>query len=164
MKLYVQNLKQGITETRDDIIPDFLPEELSEFYPDSFSVYALIDKFERDVRVKVEFSTHVRYKCDRCLETFQKEVRGSFEQIYTMGGREVTDNIEIMQLSADTKEIDISPLLREAVLLNHPIKMLCSTECKGICPNCGVDLNKDECRCGEGQIDPRWEELRKLIK
>lgn len=164
MKLNIQNLKQGITETQDTIEPDFLPEKIQPYYPEPFHVHALIDRFDRDLRIKIDFSTTAHFQCDRCLVNFEKKVEGRYEQIYTLGGETVPDETEILELSQDVKEIDISPLIAEAVLLDHPIKMLCKPECKGICPKCGADLNKDTCTCSDDHTDPRWDELRKLIK
>ncbi len=164
MKIFIQSLKQGISEVRETIQPDFLPEDVAGFYPGPLDVHAVIDKFEHDIRIKVDFRTEAAYECDRCLDHFHRQVTGSFQQIYTLGSDDLSDDIEILKLASDAREIDISPLLREAVLLNHPIKMLCDPECKGICPNCGVDLNKEACQCSGGGTDPRWDELKKLIK
>jgi uncharacterized protein len=164
MKLNIQNLKQGITEVRETVAPDFLPEELKHFYPDPFDVRALIDRFDRDIRIKIEFATTAHYRCDRCLAEFDGTLEGEYEQIYTLGGETDPEETEIIGLSQDIKEIDVSPLIAESVLLNHPIKMLCEAGCKGICPKCGADLNKNECTCSDDETDPRWDELKKLIR
>jgi uncharacterized protein len=39
------------------------------------------------------------------------------------------------------------------------MKQLCKSDCKGICPGCGVDLNREKCRCSGKTVDPRWEKL-----
>ena len=49
--------------------------------------------------------------------------------------------------SHDGVEVDLEPLLREQLVLAVPIKPVCQPECKGICPNCGTDLNKKACGC-----------------
>jgi len=163
MKIFIQNIKQGLTETEENVSSDFLPEKLQAFYPNLFSVKALIDRFDRDLRIKLSFKSKAYFKCDRCLEFFDKPVSGEYDQIYTLGSNTRTDDLEIMKLPMDSKEIDVSPLLTEVVLLNHPIKMLCRSDCQGLCPGCGVDLNNQECKCSEPTGDPRWDELRKLI-
>ncbi len=43
------------------------------------------------------------------------------------------------------------------------MKPLCDENCKGICPNCGADLNAGTCRCDKQEIDPRLEVLKKLL-
>lgn len=164
MKINIQNIKQGISEFEENVKVEFLADTIAQYYPENFVINAQIDKFEHDVRIKIHFGSEGHFICDRCLKEYTREVEGQHEQIYSTGSSKVTDEEEIRQLPADTKEIDISPLIAEAVFLNHPVKMLCRADCKGICPDCGADLNEEACRCASGQTDPRWEELRKLIK
>ena len=59
---------------------------------------------------------------------------------------------------------EIDGLVREAVLLSLPLKPLCSEGCPGLCPICGVDLNKSHCECKRENTDPRWDQLKSLLK
>jgi len=67
-------------------------------------------------------------------------------------------------LLPDTVEIDLTDRVIEYLILTIPMKNICRSECKGICPGCGADLNHETCRCVETAVDPRWEGLRKLMK
>lgn len=58
-------------------------------------------------------------------------------------------------------EIDLEPLVRDAVLLELPLAPLCSEECFGLCPECGTNRNVAACSCA-GPIDPRWSALDSL--
>lgn len=60
------------------------------------------------------------------------------------------------------KEIDLSPAVREQVLLSVPASPLCREDCKGLCPKCGKDLNEGECGCDRTVIDPRWAALKAI--
>jgi uncharacterized protein len=60
--------------------------------------------------------------------------------------------------------IDLNVLVNDAVILNLPIKHLCSPECRGLCPYCGANLNRGDCGCRVEEIDPRLEVLRKLLE
>ena len=62
----------------------------------------------------------------------------------------------------DGNELDLAEVAREQIVLNLPEQVLCSEDCKGICPTCGTDLNEGECRCREDDIDPRWQALKEL--
>ena len=62
----------------------------------------------------------------------------------------------------DGKGIDVDEVVKEQILLAVPTRMLCREDCKGICPECGTDLNKGECACKKDDIDPRWAALKNL--
>jgi uncharacterized protein len=52
--------------------------------------------------------------------------------------------------------------VNEQILLAVPARMLCREDCKGICPDCGIDRNTGECNCVTNEIDPRWAALKNL--
>ncbi|MCK7489366.1 MAG: DUF177 domain-containing protein [Anaerotruncus sp.] len=56
-----------------------------------------------------------------------------------------SDDVEKMEGTV----IDLAPHLREEIILSMPIRLLCKDDCKGICPDCGKDLNTGECICGK---------------
>jgi uncharacterized protein len=58
--------------------------------------------------------------------------------------------------------IDLEPLIRDALLLELPAVPLCQSECRGLCPSCGVDHNLTSCECDNREPDPRWDALRSL--
>jgi uncharacterized protein len=58
--------------------------------------------------------------------------------------------------------IDLADDVRQTVVLAVPLKLLCKEECKGLCPRCGADLNKELCICPPEALDARWETLRRF--
>ncbi|MCK4236882.1 MAG: DUF177 domain-containing protein, partial [Candidatus Krumholzibacteria bacterium] len=58
---------------------------------------------------------------------------------------------------------DIFPRVREAVILELPMKFLCSENCKGLCSRCGANLNEGDCGCNLRSGDSRWDVLKKLL-
>lgn len=60
------------------------------------------------------------------------------------------------------KDIDIIPDIKGEVAILLPIKPLCKLDCKGLCPNCGQDLNEKQCSCNIRKEDIRWEGLDNL--
>ena len=58
------------------------------------------------------------------------------------------------------KEIDLTPAVREQILLYIPPPLLCRDDCLGLCPKCGKDLNEGACGCDRSVIDPRWAALK----
>jgi uncharacterized protein len=60
----------------------------------------------------------------------------------------------------DSDQIDLTDRIIEAIVVDIPMKVLCSENCKGLCPYCGADLNEEENhRCVEQDFDPRWKKL-----
>ena len=53
-------------------------------------------------------------------------------------------------------EVDLHDSLRESAILGYPQAMVCRTNCQGLCPECGIDRNRDSCDCEEEDVDPRW--------
>jgi len=164
MKINIQNLEHDLLEIDEEVELNFLDQALLAYYPNKADVHVALDKFGKDYRLKVHIATIARYVCDRCLGPYAHKFKAVQSQIYQIGGTPMQDQDQIKYLPANTIEIDITPLLREMFILEHPIKMLCKNECKGICPHCGANLNTEACRCGSQPVDLRWEKLRKLIK
>ena len=57
---------------------------------------------------------------------------------------------------------NLDPLVTEDIFLSLPTKILCSEDCKGLCPKCGVNLNLGKCSCKK-EIDPRLAALKELL-
>ncbi len=114
-----------------------------------------------------EIEAVVRGECSRCLKAFDFKIYTEFSLVLQRG-RGIPDRIEeedfILLSEAQEYDFDIFPMVREAILLEMPIKCLCAESCAGICPGCGADLNEGVCGCGEETGDPRWGPLKKLLK
>lgn len=101
--------------------------------------------------------------CDRCLDEFTRKVEASGAVMFTKhssGGSDETESYHIIEPSAT--EIDLSEDIIDLLLIEVPVKILCHQECKGLCPECGINLNRDTCTCSRDQIDPRWEGLKNV--
>ena len=59
---------------------------------------------------------------------------------------------------------DLDPLITEDIFLDLPSKLLCSEDCKGLCPVCGKNRNEGDCGCEKQTVDPRLEILKQLMK
>jgi len=133
-------------------------------------------KSDVEVRVDVEKSSpnffvtnHVRtvgrFDCDRCLEEFSRIVEEKATVIFSSAPDMIEQvDEDIHPLTKDAVEIDITNDVRDALLLAVPIKTVCRTDCKGLCPSCGADLNKEECHCGPPLRDARWAALDKFLE
>ena len=88
--------------------------------------------------------------CARCLDEVSFPVTGEIEGYFlldeTKAAPEDMDEDEFDVLPAD-KVIDLEPLITAALLLEFPLIPLCDEECKGLCPQCGANLNEGPCGC-----------------
>jgi uncharacterized protein len=97
-----------------------------------------------------------RAECRRCLKEVTGKVDVEFRELFERRPREG----ETYALGQE--EIDLGPLIREALLLALPLAPLCEAGCRGICPTCGADLNEGSCDCPPAGRDPRWAALDDL--
>ena len=97
--------------------------------------------------------------CDRCQKVFRREktVPLHFLLAHELAGE---DEEEIILL--DGEELDVGDLAFTTFLLEMDTKNLCSEDCEGLCPGCGVNLNEETCRC-KPEGDPRWAALSQLL-
>jgi len=104
--------------------------------------------------------------CARCLTPFQLEIAQDFSVVLRPEPR-LTGEVELKAADlADSfyrgTEVDVTRLVYEQVLLALPIRPLCDEECRGLCPQCGVNRNIGECSCTVDAGDPRLSVLRGL--
>lgn len=59
--------------------------------------------------------------------------------------------------------VDLTELVRQVLVLNTPPTPLCRADCKGLCPDCGHNLNAGPCQCPREPVDERWAGLRGLL-
>jgi uncharacterized protein len=163
MKINIRDLEDGIHEVEGDVKPGEIELPEPEFYPETLRINAIVDRLEDIFRIRIRIQTRARYTCDRCLEDFQHEFDDLYEQIYQIGSGTLDDDDEVEFLPENAVEIDISKAIRDAIILARPMQLLCSEKCRGLCPNCGADLNKMTCKCAEDQIDPRLAKLKSLL-
>jgi uncharacterized protein len=118
--------------------------------------------------VKGSIAVPLEIDCTRCLTPVSQKLELDFQADFV--GKEMLPegketHLEGSDLDTDVlegNELDLTEVAREQILLNLPEHVLCRQDCKGICPNCGKDLNEGDCKCGDDEIDPRWAALRDL--
>jgi uncharacterized protein len=99
--------------------------------------------------------------CHRCLEPVRHAVRGDFDLMVRRGDPAGEDWDDTIVLPAHHYEVVLDPFINETIVVNTPMIVLCQEACRGLCPACGVDLNRETCAC-EAPADGRWDGLKKL--
>ena len=127
-----------------------------------------IDKDKQQFRLAGTVKSALELPCSRCLEPFTWPVDAAFDlryQPHALNTGEGELEIEEDDLSTafyDNDEIDLEQLMREQFYLSLPMKPLCSDACRGLCPVCGTNLNRETCDCKPEWEDPRFAALKKL--
>jgi uncharacterized protein len=98
--------------------------------------------------------------CARCLDEFPSEVGLELCELFAGPGHE--PSVEDEAYPVEGKEIDLEPMLRDALTLALPLHPLCREECPGLCARCGRRLDVGSCDCFQEETDPRWAELDAL--
>jgi uncharacterized protein len=119
-------------------------------------------------RVAGRLTGEVELSCSRCLEPFTLPVASDFDLRYVPrtenvgeGEREVEED-DLATAFYDEDQIDLGHLIMEQFHLALPMKALCTEACKGLCPNCGTNLNTGSCDCKVTWEDPRLAALKAL--
>ena len=132
-------------------------------FPHDIRVKVRISLVEDDYLVRIRSEGKAEMSCDRCNETFSKVVTGNVDTLFTFNLEKCQDDQdEEVQLIKSQDAIDITQDAVDALLLAVPSKVLCSPECKGLCAQCGSNLNESKCNCASNAIDPRWENLKNI--
>ena len=171
MELDLTRYRQPVSE----FARTFKPEEVAD-EGDAYRIVAPVDvafeihKDKEKFRLIGTVNTELELACSRCLEPFRLPVAAPFDIRYLPASeasaeaeREVED--EDLETSYYTNDaIDLNQLLREQFYLALPMKPLCRDDCRGLCPQCGTNLNTGTCDCSPVWEDPRLAPLKGLIK
>ncbi len=98
--------------------------------------------------------------CVRCLTTFEQHLTIELEELFIYPPGRANDPILTVH---ENGILDLNPLLREYLLLDIPIQPLCQEDCKGLCPECGENLNDTVCDHTPSGVDPRMAALKSLL-
>ena len=124
-----------------------------------------VDSMDQKVLVHGKFSVDRHLNCDCCANASNQRYEAELEVVIlcspVQGTRDVgTDDAWVIHQQRGPVGLDEA--IREAVFLHEPQRVLCRPDCKGLCPNCGIDRNEGDCDCTAEEIDPRWAALREL--
>lgn len=125
------------------------------------NIYTLGEKYYARGWIRAD----VHMICDICLDPFTSQFNEPFEVIIEKGEEPrdtEEDDEEIITLPPKALTINFNDYLRDQLLLALPIQKRCKPDCKGLCPVCGANQNRERCSHDSKEIDPRWETLKKM--
>lgn len=135
------------------------PLDEEEFVTDVRVIGSVVNKtgiVHLDCRARFDYSTY----CALCLKPLLRHATVPVKHILVthLDSEDDADSFIVV----DNMRLDVEQLVAEDIYLSLPSKFLCKEDCRGLCPECGADLNEGSCGCKK-PIDPRWSALSELL-
>jgi uncharacterized protein len=132
-----------------------------DLYVDFIQGTVEFTRTNRGIFGRGQLRSQVQLECARCLRTFSQPLDFYFEAQF--GLPPAKPQGEPLFLIGMNGILDLTEALREQILLELPMRPLCRPDCRGLCVECGKDLNEGPCDCVGNSIDPRLIGLKELI-
>ncbi|MBO5059489.1 MAG: DUF177 domain-containing protein [Clostridia bacterium] len=116
----------------------------------------------KSLELEANVTGKLSVRCARCAKPMIVSICFPVSEILVREDAEFTEDEDVVVYSGSS--IDLSEVITNSFLMNVSGKYLCSEDCKGLCPHCGVNLNETSCSCEKDIIDPRWEKLAEIMK
>jgi uncharacterized protein len=165
-----QLLKAAVGTTRDYDVDEWIPslDDRIELTKPVQGTVRLI-RTNRGILVSAKLYTAAKLECSRCLEAYVEDLPIRFDEEYipvvdVVSGLPTHIPHESYAFLINEKhELDLQPAIREYGVLALPMKPLCSTNCAGLCPQCGANLNQKKCTCVVEARDARFAPLEAFL-
>jgi DUF177 domain-containing protein len=123
------------------------------------------------VKIEGDIDTSVDLSCSRCLQPFETPLKSHFTLTFMRRTADTNDTVpQEVELNAEDmgivwfqgEKINLTNTIQEQVLMEFPLKALCTQDCQGLCTQCGADLNEDPCDCGRRSSSGKFDVLKTL--
>jgi len=127
-----------------------------------------LERHNDNILVRGHLLGELNFTCSRCLDVFAAPLAVDFDLLLKIGrppipAQEVElDSGDLDEDYFQDDELDLNALLREQILLTLPLKPLCREECRGLCRQCGANLNREPCSCTAPRLNSSFAALEKL--
>src|SRR5262244_2867948 len=162
--------KISFSASFDPGVVDFGSENVRQVGPLDWTASA--ERAGAEIRINGTLTTTIECPCSRCLEAARIAISKPFDLFFRQRDEEMFDEDEEVELNEeDTRtafftgtKLAIADILREQILLAVPMKVLCTVDCKGLCPTCGTNLNFGSCSCPAENFNPHMDTLLEIKK
>lgn len=111
--------------------------------------------------LEADVSGKMKTECARCLDEIEVDIDFSVSELLSQREENESEDEDIILF--DGYEIELDDIIADNFLMNISGRYLCSDDCKGLCPSCGVNKNHCDCNCDDEYIDPRWQALADIL-
>ncbi|MSM38349.1 MAG: DUF177 domain-containing protein [Geobacter sp.] len=143
-------------------------EGICEFLSPLAQEFSVVREYDH-IRVEGAISAKVTMVCARCLTPYSLDLRSSFTIFYSKATADLPQDEEVelsekelISATYSGDEIDLAPEVAEHVIIELPLKPLCTDTCRGLCSICGIDLNNSSCDCTEQKGSLAFSVLKNL--
>ena len=141
------------------ILPEKLGEGLAQVPKGAeIDLELRLESVHEGIYVSGRLRTVADAQCSRCLEPMSVPIQVDIQELFAYS-LEVEDDLVIQD-----EQIDLEQVIVDSVVLNLPFTPICSSDCLGLCPECGVKMNENPDHEHEAPIDSRWSALEKLAQ
>lgn len=163
LKLNLAEVERGEAHLRESVPPDASPwDDLGIELSAPLEVDLRARSVGEGIFVRGTLRTTVRRACRRCLKEVEVDVDETVDLLYEPPSDEAPEDGEVYPLPDRGTELDLGDAVREHLLLRVPQFALCEEACRGLCPQCGANLNETSCDCEPEEAPSPWDALRKL--
>jgi len=169
MLLDIGQLRGGVERVERRFDPSRFASDEGEFRV--VAPVGLVGEVRKDgqhVRLTGRLETTLECGCSRCLEQFAVPVDAALDLLFLPSSANTGEGerpVEVDDLGVSFYQddrIDLAEVIREQFYLALPMKPLCREDCRGLCPICGINRNRESCACQAEWIDPRLSVLRNV--
>lgn len=130
------------------------------FLPENVSFRGALIRVKNLLNLSGKINFQFDTNCYRCLQNIHGDMTIDVnENVYNAATVKPGDDV----FTYEGNYLDLDVILKNYIILNLPMKEVCSPECKGLCPKCGKNLNKGKCDCDDDMyINPQMEVLKQL--
>ncbi len=125
------------------------------------SVNGNLYRVEESILFSGTLDVAIQTECCRCLDEVITNKSISFDEIIKAENEEETQDIIV---DVENECFSLEDFVERLLILKLPMRFLCDHDCKGLCAQCGTNLNNSECSCDKGNIDIRLVKLKELLK
>jgi uncharacterized metal-binding protein YceD (DUF177 family) len=147
VKIHLPTYPRGVHRIAETVAAKDLDLDPEVFFT-PLNATLVMDRHDPYLQFEFEIETVTRHECDRCLNLFERPYHVRAPMLYVLGkdpANGEADDSEISYVPVNTVDLDITGDLRDFIILNLPNRSLCSEECRGLCSQCGADLNQQPC-------------------
>jgi uncharacterized protein len=147
VKIHLSTYPQGVHKIAETVTAQDLNLD-PEVFTAPIHTLLMLDRHDPYLQFDFGVDTEVQLECDRCLTTFAHPLSVHSPMLYVMGrvaAADEPDDSDISYIPNNIVDLDITGDLRDIIILAMPDKHLCREDCKGLCPQCGADLNVETC-------------------
>lgn len=116
----------------------------------------------KHVIIEADVDVTLNMPCDRCLEDVKTNISLKTSKEIDLNEDSETDDVN-ETIFMDGTVFDSEKFVYGEILVNLPMKVLCSENCKGICNRCGTNLNHGSCGCDTTELDPRMAKVLEVF-